>query len=323
MAVQVVTFGELLIDFVATERGVSVGQAPGFTKAPGGAPANVAVGLAKLGLASAFIGQVGADFFGAYLTDILREAGVDVSALRQTAAAMTPLAFVSVAPDGEREFVFYRKPSADMLMQPTDLDTDMLRRADIFHFGSISLIDEPLRSTTLAAIEVAQAGGARISYDPNWRPALWPDEATAREGMRLGARHANIIKVSEEELFFMAETTDTQTAIASLWTAQVDCLVITRGAQGSIAYTAPDAPPVVHSGFRVDVADTIGAGDGFVAGLLSGILQNPRNWRTDMMTVILRRANAVGALTASRAGAIPALPTQAEVEQFLAQHDAH
>ncbi|MFP4323880.1 MAG: PfkB family carbohydrate kinase [Anaerolineales bacterium] len=323
MAVQVVTFGELLIDFVATERGVSVGQAPGFTKAPGGAPANVAVGLAKLGLASAFIGQVGADFFGAYLTDILREAGVDVSALRQTAAAMTPLAFVSVAPDGEREFVFYRKPSADMLMQPTDLDTDMLRRADIFHFGSISLIDEPLRSTTLAAIEVAQAGGARISYDPNWRPALWPDEATAREGMRLGARHANIIKVSEEELFFMAETTDTQTAIASLWTSQVDCLVITRGAQGSIAYTAPDAPPVVHSGFRVDVADTIGAGDGFVAGLLSGILQNPRNWRTDMMTVILRRANAVGALTASRAGAIPALPTQAEVEQFLAQHDAH
>ncbi|MBA3871503.1 MAG: hypothetical protein H0X30_20350, partial [Anaerolineae bacterium] len=185
----VVCLGELLIDFVALEHGVGVGEASGFKKAPGGAPANVAVAVARLGHPSAFLGQVGDDPFGHYLAGVLAEDKVDVSGLRFSAEARTALAFVSLRADGERSFMFYRNPSADMLMRPEDVALDVLKGKQIFHFGSITLIKEPSRSATVKAAEAARDAGLIISYDPNLRLALWSDAEAARAGMLSGLEY--------------------------------------------------------------------------------------------------------------------------------------
>src|SRR5690606_3184475 len=166
-AMTVVCMGEILIDFVALETGVSVGEASGFQKAPGGAPANVAVAVKRLGMDSAFIGMVGNDPFGQYLAQVLKDNGIDTTGLKFTDEARTALAFVSLRADGERSFSFYRHPSADMLMTADDVEYSLINRAKAFHFGSISLIGEPSRSATVAAAAYALERGALVSYDPN------------------------------------------------------------------------------------------------------------------------------------------------------------
>lgn len=318
MAIQAVSFGELLIDFVSTQRDVSVGEAPAFAKAPGGAPANVAVGLAKLGVPTAFMGQVGDDPFGHHLAEVLAREGVDVSGLRFSTQALTPLAFVSVEASGERSFIFYRKPSADMLMTEADLDQNLLAQAKVFHFGSITLIDEPLRSTTLAAVHQAQANGALISYDPNLREPLWRSLEDARQGMKLGLQFAHVVKVSEEELAFLTGESDLEVGVRRLWEDNTRLIVVTRGAEGCAAFTAKRSWSV--AGYRVTVEDTIGAGDGFVAGLLSGVLPMGADWYDQDLLPVLQRANAVGALTVTKRGGIPALPDAEALETFLRTH---
>ncbi|MBE2271778.1 MAG: hypothetical protein IAE80_26330 [Anaerolinea sp.] len=309
----VAAFGELLIDFVALESGVTVGEASGFVKAPGGAPANVAVGVAKLGVTSAFVGQVGDDPFGHFLEGVLRAEGVNTSGLRFSPVARTSLAFVSLRADGERSFVFYRHPGADMLMTPADVALNVIDDADIFHYGSITMIHEPSRSATLTAIERARAGGKFISYDPNLRLSLWESEAAARAGLLGGLPYAHLVKVSEEELEFLTGGSSPD----PLWTPELRYLVVTRGAAGATLYTREGARIDVP-GFTVQAVDTTGAGDGFVAGLLVGLLE--RNYPTDpeTLTQIVRFANGVGALATTAKGAIPALPNRWTVEAFLA-----
>ena len=213
----VIACGELLIDFVSTESGVTLAAAPAFKKAAGGAPANVAVGVARLGYRAGFLGQVGEDDFGHFLADTLAEAGVDTGGLRFSAEARTALAFVSLRADGERSFMFYRHPSADMLWRPEDVDAGYAAGTRIFHYGSISLIGEPSRSATLAALGHARAAGALISYDPNLRLALWPSAEAARAGMLAGWQHADLAKVSEEELAFLTGEPMWHAARAALW----------------------------------------------------------------------------------------------------------
>lgn len=309
----IVCFGELLIDFVALESGVTVGEASGFQKAPGGAPANVAVAVARLGYPSAFLSQVGDDPFGHYLSDVLKADQVDVSGLKFSAEARTALAFVSLAEGGERSFVFYRHPSADMLMTPDDVALDVIDQASIFHFGSITLIGEPSRSATLAAVRRAQAKNLRISYDPNLRLALWPDAEAARAGMISGLDYAHILKVSDEEVEFMTGSTD----VADLWRDQMELIVVTHGSQGATIHTRDGQHH--RPGFTVTPVDTTGAGDGFVAGLLVSLLDYGNAYR-DHLNDMLRFANAVGALTTTQRGAIPALPTREAVEAFLQQN---
>jgi fructokinase len=185
----VIACGELLIDFVSTDSGITVAQAPAFQKAAGGAPANVAVGIARMGYRAGFAGQVGDDPFGHFLVDTLAEAGVDTSGISFTSEARTALAFVSLRADGERSFVFFRHPSADMLWRPEDVNEAYVANTRIFHYGSISLIGEPSRSATLLAVECARRAGALISYDPNLRLALWPSANRARgHAVRLALR---------------------------------------------------------------------------------------------------------------------------------------
>lgn len=314
----IVCFGELLIDFVALESGVTVGEASGFVKAPGGAPANVAVAARRLGTASAFLGQVGDDPFGHTLEGVLRAEGVDTRGLRFTEAARTALAFVSLRADGERSFVFYRHPSADMLMTPDDVAFDVLDSAPrsgpagqrIFHYGSITLISEPSRSATLAAVQGARQRGYLISYDPNLRMSLWPDAASARAGMLAGLEYAQIVKVSEEELEFLTGGDQ----VGPLWRDDLQAIIVTRGAAGASVCTRTTEASA--PGFPVQAVDTTGAGDSFVAGVLTGVLDYGADYAMHLPAII-RFANAVGALTTTRKGAIPALPTRAEAEAFL------
>lgn len=310
----IVCLGELLIDFVAAETGVSVGEASGFEKKPGGAPANVAVGVAKLGQPSAFIGQVGDDPFGHYLDGVLRAEGVDTRGLRFSDEARTALAFVSLRADGERSFVFYRNPSADMLMRPEDVAFDVIDAHEIFHYGSITLINEPSRSATLAAVEYAKEHGKTISYDPNLRLSLWKSEDEAREGMLAGLAYAQIVKVSDEELVFLTGDDDP----TALWRDDLRLIIVTHGAGGATLHTHDER--IAVPGFPVAAVDTTGAGDGFVAGLLVSLLERGVDLSEaspETLMEIARFACAVGGLTTTARGAIPALPTRATVEAFL------
>ena len=307
----ILCMGELLIDFVALESGVEVGDASGFVKAPGGAPANVAVAAARLGLSAGFMGQVGDDPFGHYLAGVLSADGVDTRGLRFSTDARTALAFVSLGPGGERSFVFYRHPSADMLMRPNDVVMDVVDACRVFHYGSITLINEPARSATLAAAQRAKAGGKLISYDPNLRMSLWPSAEAARAGMLLGMNGADVVKVSEEELEFLTGQSDP----AALWLDGMTLLVVTRGPNGATLYIPQEQ--VTMPGFAVNSVDTTGAGDSFVAALLGGLLQYGDDF-DHHLPEIARFANAVGAITTTQKGAIPALPTRAQAEAFLA-----
>ncbi len=315
-----VCLGELLIDFVPTITGTSLVDAPAFKKAPGGAPANVAVGLSRLGATAAFMGKVGDDAFGHFLADTLAAYGVDVGPLRFTDKARTALAFVSLRADGDREFMFYRHPSADMLFAAEDVDVDLIRRAKLLHFGSIGMIDEPCRSAALLAVTAAQDAGLLISYDPNLRLALWPDAEAAKAGMMLAWPKADIIKVSEEELEFLTGVSDPVRAGRGLWHNQLRLLIVTCGAKGCFYLTREFEGEV--AGLPATAVDATGAGDAFVAGLLQGILADPRVIDDEArLKDLCRFANATGAVATMERGAIPALPKRERVLSFLKQHD--
>ncbi len=311
-----ICLGELLIDFVPTVTGTGLTDAPAFVKAPGGAPGNVAVGLARLGVSSAFMGKVGDDAFGHFLANTLAETGVDVSPLRFSTEARTALAFVSLRADGEREFMFYRHPSADMLFNPREVDVEAINRAKLLHFGSISLIGEPSRGATLYAVDTARAAGCLISYDPNLRLPLWPDANAARDGMLLGFKKAHVVKLSDDESEFLTGLGDLDTARKALWHDELKLLVVTRGRAGCVYFT-PNFSGEVAS-FTVEAVDATGAGDGFVAGLLQGLLADPTVLQDETrLRELCRFANAVGALATLERGAIPALPDRARVLRFL------
>ncbi|MGB4945708.1 MAG: PfkB family carbohydrate kinase [Candidatus Competibacter denitrificans] len=313
---EAICLGELLIDFVPTVTGTGLTDAPAFVKAPGGAPGNVAVGLARLGIPSAFMGKVGADAFGHFLAATLAESGVDVSPLVFSSEARTALAFVSLRADGEREFMFYRHPSADMLFTPQEVNVGAIQQAKLLHFGSISLISEPSRSATLHAVDTARAAGCLISYDPNLRLPLWPAADAAREGMLLGLKKAHIVKISDDETAFLTGTDDLEQACKTLWHDELKLMVATRGRDGC-AYFTPSFTGAAKT-FTVEAVDATGAGDGFVAGLLQGVLADPTAF-TDKTKLgeLCRFANAVGALATTIRGAIPALPDRKKVLEFL------
>ncbi len=318
---QIVCLGELLIDFVSLESGVSLAEAPSFKKAAGGAPANVAVGLARLGHQVGFVGKVGQESFGEFLVRELEKNRVDVSGISFDREARTMLAFVSLTQEGERDFMFYRHPSADMRLQPKEIPEALIRNAAIFHYGSISLISEPCRSATFHALKLAQEAGLLISYDPNLRLGLWESPKQARKEMLKGMRHAHIVKINDDELEFLTGTRDFQQGAKQLREHGPALLIITLGSEGCYFYS--DTAEGRVSGFAVQAVDTTGAGDGFVAGLLSGIaadleahtpFQPPAK---EALEGYCRFANGVGAITSLKRGAIPSLPTRDEVEDFI------
>ncbi|KAI4320293.1 hypothetical protein MLD38_033789 [Melastoma candidum] len=314
----VVCFGEMLIDFVPTMNGLSLAESPAFKKAPGGAPANVAVGIARLGGSSAFIGKVGEDEFGYMLAEILKENNVDSSGMRFDPGARTALAFVTLRSNGEREFMFYRNPSADMLLHESELDHDLITKAKIFHYGSISLITDPCKSAHIAAAKAAKEAGAILSYDPNLRLPLWPSADSAREGILSIWETADVIKISEEEISFLTKGEDPydDAVVRKLYHQNLKLLLVTEGSEGCRYYAKNFSGRV--KGLKVDAVDTTGAGDAFVAGLLSRLASDLSLFQDeDRLRDTLRFANACGAITVTERGAIPALPTKAAVLDAL------
>lgn len=309
----IVTLGEALIDLPSTESGIGLADAPAFAPVAAGAPANVAVAAAALGLSAAFVSKVGDDPFGEKIVRTFADFGVDTSHIVQNADARTGLAFVSLRHDGEREFLFYFDPARDLALRPDELPRDLLSSCRVFHFGSISLIAEPSRSATFEAIRLARSGGALISYDPNLRPRLWPDETLMQEQARAGLTMADIVKVSEEELTFLTSGAAGAADAVKRVLAEsetVRLLAVTRGANGSTGYTR-GGEVAETPGIAVTAVDATGAGDAFMAGLIFAQL------RGDDLTGSLRFANACGALATTRRGAAAYWLTRELIEASL------
>ncbi|KAJ7947494.1 Fructokinase [Quillaja saponaria] len=313
----IVSFGEMLIDFVPTTSGVSLAEAPGFLKAPGGAPANVAIAVSRLGGKAAFVGKLGDDEFGHMLAGILKEYGVRGDGINFDQGARTALAFVTLRADGEREFMFYRNPSADMLLKPEELNLELIRSAKVFHYGSISLIVEPCRSAHLKAMEVAKDAGCLLSYDPNLRLPLWPSPEEAREQILSIWEKADLIKVSDVELEFLTGSNKIDDATAlSLWRPNLKLLLVTLGENGSRYYTKNFHGSV--DAFHVSTVDTTGAGDSFVGALLCKIVDDQSILEDEpRLREVLKFSSACGAITTTKKGAIPALPTETEVLSLI------
>jgi len=318
---RVICLGELLIDFCAAEADVSLAEARTFAKAPGGAPANVAVGVARLGTPAGLVAAVGADPFGDYLASLVAAEGVDTAGVVRIPNVRTSLAFIAARSDGAKDITFYRHPGADMCLSPQHLPAGALEAAGAFHFGSISRIDPDPRAATDEARRRAAAGGALVSYDPNWRPTLWPDADAARGRILEGFAGAHVAKVSAEEWQFVTGESDFAAGAARLHEAGAELVVRSEGADGASFATRAVGGHV--DARRVDVVDTLGAGDACMACLIVDLLAHWRAGRppgeldAPELRRIVRRAVAAGAVACTRVGAIPALPTRAELEAVL------
>ena len=308
----ITTIGEVLIDL--TQSGKTEQGIPRFDANPGGAPANLAVAASRLGAKTAFIGRVGRDSFGDYLKQCLAENGVDVSGLSVDPIQHTTLAVVALDDRGERTFSFYRDPSADVNLAWEDVPAEHLFITKILHFGSVSLTSEPARTATLRAAETARTCGALVSYDPNYRASLWPDEGTAVARMLEPLPLVDILKVSDEELPLLTGLSDPDRGSARLAEKGIRLVLVTLGANG--AFYRFDGQTGHVPGVPCTVGDTNGAGDTFFGAALSRLVKLPS---LDALTVpelrrIVAFANKAASLTTSRHGAIPAMPTLAEVE---------
>lgn len=316
----IMTVGELLIDLTQTH--VDANGIRHYAANPGGAPANVAVAACRLGAAAGFIGKVGKDTFGADLRAVLRRSGVEVSGLFETDQVPTTQAVVSVSDSGERTFSFYRSPGADCLLTEEEAVSALSEAPRVLHFGSVSLTDEPSRSATLAAARRAKALGALVSYDPNYRANLWQDQETAVKWMKKPLPMVDILKISDEELPLLTGTEDPEAGSRLLSELGIALVLVTLGGDGTF-YRFGGMTGRVPA-FSVKVADTNGAGDTFFGAFLSRIVargDRPLEGLTDgELAQIVRFSNCAAALTCSRSGAIPAMPTLAEVEAFSAQH---
>lgn len=319
----VICLGELLIDFISMDRNVDLVHSSGFLKAPGGAPANVAVGVARLGKKAGFIGKVGADPFGKYLEEVLQNEQVDTSYLIFDKDARTTLSYVALKSEGERDCMFYRNPGADMLLAASELEETYFEANKIFHFGSISLGSEVSEKATLKAIAYAKSKGALISYDPNLRLSLWEDEAFAKEKINEGFSYADIVKISEEEYPFITGTTTAEACATYLLSKGVKVVLITLGEKG--CYYSDGKTTGYIEGNAVQVVETTGAGDSFVASILYSLCRRIEQGIPGVLTIdesfveAVEFANMAGALATTKMGAIPSLPTVSEINQGLSK----
>jgi sugar/nucleoside kinase (ribokinase family) len=315
---KVVSLGEAVMDMFASPVGVPLKEASNFIPAPGGAPANVAVGLARLGLDVGFIGLVGNDPFGQLFVELLQAEGVDTTYFRQLVDSPTMLALVAAASPNEQDFIIYR--GADTKLRPQDLDRTYLASAEIFLYGSVTLTGAS-RDAALQAVTWANEDGVLVAYDANLRPALWPSLEIARQGILAGMQGVSICKLNETELELLAGTKDLETGSRWILDQGPKLCLVTLGSQG--AYFNNGRAEGYVPGFKVDEVESTGCGDAFLAGAILGLLETSLALEAfDELTLrrLVRFANAAGALTATRKGAMTALPDRAAVERFLSEH---
>jgi len=323
---RVLVAGETLIDFLP-ERPGPLEDVSGFDRRPGGAPANVAVALATLEERPALWTRLGDDPFGRYLEDVLTRYGLPETFIERDPDANTSLAFVTHDVSGDREFTFYRDDTADTRMTPGQISEETLTDLEWVHVGGVALSSGSSRAATLDLLERATAAGCTISFDPNARAELWPDEETFRRVCREALAFADICKATVEELETLGFGTGADSDPVSIARSVLEfgenggphTVFVTRGSEGALAVSTPRAPWTTgdsalvaeHEGFEVDVVDTTGAGDAFVAGTIARLLEG----RSLESTVEF--ASAVAAQTTTDAGAMTALPTPTEAESLI------
>ena len=311
----VVSLGEALIDFTMVSSDAE--GYPTLAAHPGGAPANFLAALSKYGAKTALIAKVGADSFGRLLLGSFRSAGIDSRGLIMSDEVFTTLAFVTLDAGGEREFSFARKPGADTCIRVEEIDWTLIDQCRVFHFGTLSLTDEPSRSATVKAVEYARAGGKLISFDPNLREALWKDLGQAKEQMLWGLAQADVIKISDDEVKFLfgLEPEEGCKHIFSRFGPKL--LFVTCGAQGCW-YMNPRAMGHTGSLKGIHILDKTGAGDIFGGSAmykLLGLGKDPAELSGKDLEDISRFASVAAGLSATRAGGISSVP---EIEEVMA-----
>ena len=314
----VVALGELLIDF--TENGVSAQGNPMLEANPGGAPCNVLAMLNKLGKKTAFIGKVGQDGFGNQLEEALVETGISAEGLCRDKAVHTTLAVVHTFADGDRDFSFYRNPGADMRLTAGEVNAQLIQNCKIFHFGTLSMTDEPVRSATYKAISIAEDAGVLRSFDPHLRPPLWRTLEEAKEQVLYGLAHCDILKISDNEIQWL--TGEEDFAIGIRWIQErfpgIRLILLSMGKDGSRAY-AGEVMAEVKS-FSVNTIETTGAGDTFFGGIVHHVLMwGLRPYTQDELKEMLTFANGAAAIITTKKGALRVMPEKADILALLSR----
>lgn len=312
----VTALGELLIDF--TENGTSAQGNPVLEANPGGAPCNVLSMLNRLGHKTNFIGKIGKDMFGDQLEAALKEVGIGTDGLMRDDEVHTTLAFVHTAPDGDREFSFYRNPGADMMLSEDDVDAEQIKNSRIFHFGSLSMTDEVCRKATRKAIAIAEEAGILMSYDPNLREPLWKSMDLAKEQISYGLEHCQILKISDNEIQWLTGKEDYDEGIAIVQEKyNIPLILLSLGKTGSRAYTKKcrvEVPAFIQE----NTIETTGAGDTFGACILHYVLEHGwKEYSEDELKEMLTFANAAASIVTTRKGALRVMPTKEEVQAIL------
>lgn len=315
--------GEALIDFIPEKQGFALKDVMRFKRVAGGAPANVAAAVAKLGGDSRFVTQLGEDAFGEHIMEVFKKCKIDTDYIARSKEHDTALAFVSLKEDGNRDFMFYRRNSADMMLQPNQLAEGVLDDVQILHYCSVSLVDCPMKDTHRWMIKRMQDLGRWISFDPNVRLSLWNDASACQQTIREFLPFAHIIKISDEELSFISGMEKIEDALDFFFEGSCELLIYTMGKDGARCYRK-DRSFIEVSGFKVDVFDTTGAGDSFIGAFLFRLLHdgivNLNSITDGQLKDMLMFSNAYAALTTTKEGAIDAMADIQQVSAFLQEN---
>ena len=312
----VVALGELLVDFI--QNGSSANGNPLFEANPGGAPCNVLAMLARLGYQTAFIGKVGDDSFGRMLRQTIRETGIADEGLLYDKKVNTTLALVHTLADGDRDFSFYRKPGADIMLTESEVNKKLIDECRIFHFGSLSLTDEPAAAATKEAVAYAKRMGKLISFDPNLREPLWESEEQSQKAIWYGIEQCDVLKIADNEIKWLTGMDDYDEGVRVVKErSNVRLVNVTQGNQGSLAYYKDKK--IYGKPFLSDkTIDTTGAGDTFCACVLSFLLEHGLN---DLLETgvegMLLFANAAASIVTTRKGAIRSMPERKEIDALI------
>lgn len=307
----VVALGELLIDFA--QQSVDESGYPTMAAHPGGAPGNFLAALNQYGASTAFLGKVGDDTFGRLLIGTLKEAGIETRGIVVDPTVFTTLAFVTFK-DGDRSFSFARKPGADTMLRFDEVDLSLIDQTKVFHFGSLSLTGEPVRTATRQAIAYAKERGKLITYDPNLRPPLWDSQEQAREEILWGLHQANVVKISDEEVTFLWNCDEEEGARKLLEECGVKLAMVTLGPKG--CYLRNRNGSVTVSSPKVKPIDTTGAGDIFGGSAVSRLLKlgkAPEDLDQAELEGIARFASTAASLSTEHPGGIPSIPAESVV----------
>lgn len=313
--------GEALIDFIPEVKGQRLKDVPSFTRVAGGAPANVVGAVTKLGIPSKFLTKLGDDPFGDYIIEVLDDAGIDTSNIARDQEGETALAFVSLAADGNRDFKFYRKNSADLCYSVEDIPKDVLNDCGMIHFCSVDLVESPMKAAHQKLIEMAMEQNVMVSFDPNLRFSLWNDLGQLKKTVREFLPYADILKISDKELEFITGYTKIEEAAAQLLNGRAKYVIYTKGKDGAEIHTKDGV--IKASGYSVEVRDTTGAGDSFIGAFIYCILndevQDLNAVKKEKLQEYLDFANAYAANTTTKEGALAAMADNAEIREWIEQ----